>query len=217
MSSTLGQVSQMGACNLKRIFAGLAILEIGLIIMASLYFQNQTNAMTTQIIELQQERDSALHELSATTNQLLKSNADYLRIQTELNKENAKRLKAEKALKTAQDKLTKKTAYTPKAPQPKALKVIHNAQVTWYNDSGTTASGAHTEKGRTIAVDPSVIPLGSWVRLELPDGENLIRHAEDTGGAVHGAIIDVYSDASTQSLLDRGRTHGVKVVILSKS
>ena len=51
-----------------------------------------------------------------------------------------------------------------------------------------TASGRCAATGRTIAVDPSVIPLGSQVLIEGL-GE---RRAEDTGGAIRGHHIDVY-------------------------
>lgn len=53
--------------------------------------------------------------------------------------------------------------------------------------SGMTASGAPTEVGTTIAVDPARIPLGSMVYIE---GVGL-RIAQDTGGAVEGAKIDI--------------------------
>ncbi|MBE3597125.1 MAG: DUF348 domain-containing protein [Hydrogenibacillus sp.] len=53
---------------------------------------------------------------------------------------------------------------------------------------GMTATGHRAKEGRTIAVDPDVIPLGSWVYI---DGYGLFR-AEDTGGAVKGKIIDIY-------------------------
>ena len=43
------------------------------------------------------------------------------------------------------------------------------------------------QEGVTIAVDPDVIPLGSWVEI---DGHTY--HAEDVGGAVNGNHIDIY-------------------------
>ncbi len=59
---------------------------------------------------------------------------------------------------------------------------------------GMTRSGTTVTDGRTIAVDPKVIPLGWWVWIE---GYGL-RKAEDTGGAVKGNKIDIYfSDNET--------------------
>lgn len=52
--------------------------------------------------------------------------------------------------------------------------------------NGITASGTVATPERTIAVDPSVIPLGSVV---LIDGIYYI--AEDTGGAIKGNRIDI--------------------------
>lgn len=50
-----------------------------------------------------------------------------------------------------------------------------------------TATGTEITPGRTIAVDPSVIPLGTHVYI---DGVGW-RVAEDTGGAIKGNIIDL--------------------------
>lgn len=56
---------------------------------------------------------------------------------------------------------------------------------------GVTSSGAVVEEGRTIAVDPNVIPIGWWVYIEGIG----FRRAEDTGSAVKGKKIDVYYDS----------------------
>lgn len=66
---------------------------------------------------------------------------------------------------------------------------------------GITASGARVREGRTIAVDPRVIPIGATVYIE---GIGL-RVAEDTGSAIRGAKIDVYMNN-----LDAARQFGVK-------
>ncbi|MFD0677093.1 MULTISPECIES: ubiquitin-like domain-containing protein [unclassified Paenibacillus] len=55
---------------------------------------------------------------------------------------------------------------------------------------GLTSSGTRVTEGRTIAVDPKVIPLGWWVYI---DGLGF-RRAEDTGSAVKGNKVDVYFD-----------------------
>ena len=51
-----------------------------------------------------------------------------------------------------------------------------------------TATGTRPKEGRTIAVDPQVIPLGSTVYIE-GFGYYI---AEDTGGAIKGNRIDVF-------------------------
>ena len=53
--------------------------------------------------------------------------------------------------------------------------------------TGITASGTTATEGRTIAVDPSVIPLGSVVMI---NGQKYI--AEDTGSGVTKKHIDIY-------------------------
>ena len=52
-----------------------------------------------------------------------------------------------------------------------------------------TATGAVAKAGTTIAVDPRVIPYGSEVQI---NGHTYI--AQDTGGAIKNARIDVYFD-----------------------
>lgn len=54
---------------------------------------------------------------------------------------------------------------------------------------GITATGAKAEAGTTIAVDPRVIPYGSTVKIN-----DHIYIAQDTGGAIKKARIDIYFD-----------------------
>ena len=75
-------------------------------------------------------------------------------------------------------------------------RMIKNVSMTAYSSEepgiGTkTASGTRVTEGRTIAVDPSVIPIGWWVYIEGLG----FRRAEDTGGAIKGNKIDVYYDS----------------------
>lgn len=58
-------------------------------------------------------------------------------------------------------------------------------------DFGVTSSGTVVHEGRTIAVDPRIIPIGWWVYIEGIG----FRRAEDTGSAVKGKKIDVYYDS----------------------
>ncbi|WII37661.1 3D domain-containing protein [Paenibacillus thiaminolyticus] len=93
-------------------------------------------------------------------------------------------------------------------------KVLKNVELTAYTEQegsagAKTASGAIVSEGRTIAVDPDVIPLGWWVYIEGIG----FRRAEDTGGAVKGNIIDVYFDSSS-TVRKFGRKHGFTVYVI---
>lgn len=60
---------------------------------------------------------------------------------------------------------------------------------------GITFTGTTATAGRTIAVDPNVIPLGSTVYI---NGQAYI--AEDIGGAIKGNRIDVFFPAHDEAL-----------------
>lgn len=66
-------------------------------------------------------------------------------------------------------------------------------RVTWYAEGGLTASGKRTQANHTIAVDPSVIKLGTKVKV----GKKWYV-AEDTGGAIKGKRLDIYVSSSSQ-------------------
>lgn len=65
---------------------------------------------------------------------------------------------------------------------------------------GITASGRHAQPYVSIAVDPEVIPLGSTVWLEYSDGRMVECRADDTGGAIDGARIDLCVTSHTEAL-----------------
>lgn len=63
-----------------------------------------------------------------------------------------------------------------------------------------TASGERAETGKTIAVDTSVIPFGTEVRIG-----DTVYTAQDTGSAVKGNVIDIYFDSHEDAV-----KHGAK-------
>jgi len=82
---------------------------------------------------------------------------------------------------------------------------------TAYSLKGRTASGRMVSRG-LIAADPRVLPLGSRVRLEHPgySGEYLVA---DTGGAIRGRRIDIWTPSSSEAMRFGKRT--VKLTVLS--
>ena len=70
-------------------------------------------------------------------------------------------------------------------------------------DDGITATGTMATEGRTIAVDPSVIPLGSEVEIN-----GVIYIAEDTG--VKGKTIDLFVNSHAQAVAMGTYTTNVK-------
>lgn len=76
---------------------------------------------------------------------------------------------------------------------------IENCTVTHYDrcvsccgkTDGITASGRVGTPYVTVAVDPSVIPLGADVLVDYGDGELHYYKADDTGSAINGNHIDL--------------------------
>jgi 3D (Asp-Asp-Asp) domain-containing protein len=96
-----------------------------------------------------------------------------------------------------------------------AVKIAEEAEsetftATAYSLRGRTASGAPTTQG-IIAADPRVLPLGSRVRIEAGSysGEYLVA---DTGGAVRGKRIDIWTPSSRDAM--RFGKRAVKLTVL---
>lgn len=78
---------------------------------------------------------------------------------------------------------------------------VENCMVTYYccelyehicgDGDGYTSTGAEVTAGHSCAVDPFLIPLGSTVWVDFGDGVMHEYIAEDVGGAVNGAHIDL--------------------------
>ncbi|MHB1628662.1 MAG: 3D domain-containing protein [Bacilli bacterium] len=77
---------------------------------------------------------------------------------------------------------------------------------------GITATGHAAKPRRTVAVDPSLIPLGSLVYI---DGVGY-RIAEDVGGAIKGPHIDVFFADDNDAKVFGVKRH-VKVFVFAQS
>lgn len=81
-----------------------------------------------------------------------------------------------------------------------AYKAVYTMEATAYTGGEYTASGIPPVRDpnglSTIAVDPSIIPLGS--KVYIPGYGEAI--AADTGGAINGNIVDLYLNSHNECI-----------------
>jgi peptidoglycan DL-endopeptidase CwlO len=119
-----------------------------------------------------------------------------LRHQRALNQQQISKLTAQATAASEQsNELSDNTGGTIVPPAPPAHGTKMTVSSTGYCLKGSTATGVPTSQG-VIAVDPSVIPLGT--RMYVPGyGEGV---AADTGSAVKGPTIDVWFESCADAI-----------------
>ena len=126
------------------------------------------------------------------------SNANILMFNQVLKEQQLSLKEQQLSLEKQQDKLKKEEKEQEAKKQEEVKKGwTHEFHVTAYcgcyscsEGYGTqTSTGVTAEAGRTIAVDPDVVPYGSKVQI---NGHTYV--AEDCGGAINGYEIDIYMD-----------------------
>ena len=131
-------------------------------------------------------RIAYLQDLAAKRS-LNNAQIDSLESQAQAIEAQARRVAVEQTVSVA---ATAPVASAPSDAGPGTLTVTATA----YTLQGQTATGAPVGYG-VVAVDPSVIPLGT--RMTIPGyGEGI---AADTGGAIQGAVIDLWFPTSAQA------------------
>lgn len=153
----------------KRVYI-ITLLVTAVFGAAALFYGYQTNEVTKALNNTKDELKTVQVELKESSKEIKTLNADL-----------------KEANKTIDD--LKNSGYK--------LVYMGNFKLTHYCTekqshicgigTGKTYTGTTVTAGRTIAVDPRVIPLGSQVYIE---GYGW-RTAEDTGGAVDGNHIDI--------------------------
>lgn len=96
-------------------------------------------------------------------------------------------------------------------------KVIQGEAVAYYSNrtNPSTATGNPAIPGKTIAVDPKVIPLGSLVYITSVDGTSWSygpAYAHDVGGGIKGNIVDLFK-ASYSECVAHGRRNCIIYVL----
>jgi 3D (Asp-Asp-Asp) domain-containing protein len=99
--------------------------------------------------------------------------------------------------------------------QELTLQPLGEFEVTHYNiNSGTgdgiTKSGTKVLEGRTVAVCPEQIPLGSLIYIQ----DVGFRIAEDIGAGIDEFELDLYVDKTTEECYELGRLKNIKVWII---
>ena len=59
-------------------------------------------------------------------------------------------------------------------------------------NDGITATGTQATEGRTVAVDPNVIPYGATIEVVYADGSSVQLVAEDCGSGIKAQRLDVF-------------------------
>lgn len=155
------------------------LLNIAALVLALYLLLSMTQAAYEIHTEIQQQREDT-QNLIRIWQQQIKDNAEF----KEQWREFMDQLQVEEM--TA-------TAYAPLDPD--AVEGM-----CYIGDPQVTATGARTTPGRTMAVDPDVIPMGA--RVYIPGVG--VRVAEDRGGLIRGNRLDLCM-SSRAAALDYGK------------
>lgn len=163
---------------------------------------DQTTQLNSKINKLELEK-------KIQKNVILESKSTITKQEEEILKQQKAVAEKEKELSTLKKKLTslenkKKIPSISRGGNPINAEYLGSFRVTFYtpydgSSTGRTATGTKAIPGKTVAVDPNVIPLGTRLFVEGL-GEVI---AEDTGGVIRGNRLD-YCVSSRQEAYKLG-------------
>lgn len=172
---------------------------IGLVLVASL-IGNIT--MIGEVIDIQNDYIISEQAVKASADELSKVKEQLLSKENELNSLILVNNSLQSEYDIVKNKLEEEKRVSRGGEDFDYTKVL-NVEITAYTHTGeATKSGVMPKVGRTIAVDPRIIPLGTKVYIEGVG----YRIAEDTGGAVKGNIIDLFLNTE-EECVRWGRKH----------
>lgn len=201
-----------------------------------LVYKEELNAKKDETVQQQKVLEIKLTELKTTLaanqDQLEELNAEEAKIRAEEQKR-ARAIEKEKAAtkvasapkkSNTNDSSSTSTSSSQAAPAPTPSNQEQensNQAGSWMSIQSTGYStqeaglSTHTATGidltvnpRVIAVDPSVIPLGSLVEIQGLG----IYVAGDTGGAINGRIIDIHFPTVSQAFSWGRRTVNIRII-----
>lgn len=118
----------------------------------------------------------------------------------------------EEVEKTPEPTQTPTPTPEPPAPTPEPIDTSNGTligsdfKLYHYAPTGNaTASGRMPVVGTTVAVDPRYIKLGTWLRIEIPDGNGGYKvykqkvRADDTGGDIKGHVLDIFVGSESEA------------------
>lgn len=220
LAGRLRELYVQGESDPLAVLLGAKSLDEALSTLDSLgRFADQDRAVLEQVREARKAARNAVEELAARQAELDALVADAAATETALAASQETRraylagLREEQRLNAAQlARVEEQAAVAQEKAEtlpgtPPTLGPVAGAgtrmtvEVTAYSLPGTTATGIPVGWG-VVAVDPTVIPLGS--RMTIPGyGEGI---AADTGSAVKGNVIDVWMPTHEQALAWGRRT-----------
>ena len=181
--------------KVMRVFMIFLIVLVFVLAITTVYFIKQTNESNDTLITTKNNLNTTLNELSTTKDEF---NLTKENLQDEIEKSAKLKLALDEA--NSELEITNTTINDLKSEEYK-LVYLGDYSITHYcteryehicgTGVGITATGTTVTAGRTVAVDPSVIPYGTKIYIE---GYGW-RVAEDCGGAVNGKHIDIAVDS----------------------
>ena len=194
-------------------FVIVATVLVLLVATIAGYFVWQTNEANTALNTVRNNLNSTINELNITKDELTVT-------QENLQVEIEKSIGLEESLKATNEELEIANATINDLKNEEYnLVYLGNYSITHYcteryahicgTGNGITSTGTVVTAGRTVAVDPSVIPYGTTMYIE---GYGF-RVAEDCGSAVNGRHIDMAVDTHANADAMGSRNSGVWLLV----
>lgn len=183
-------------CNFYRL---LLVISLFAIVLCVLFYSYELDGKNELIKYMQEEIDSAVENLN-----ILSRKSDELAVELDY---------ATKSLDEANETILALKSIEYELVYLGEFKLTHYCIEEFDhicgNGDGLTATGTKITAGKTIAVDPSLIPYGSQVYIE---GYGWYI-AEDCGGAVNGKHIDIAVNTHSEALSMGVKNGGVWILV----